>query len=107
MTTATARKWIRVNKCNPCPICGKLDWCLISQNGKAAVCARIESDKPAGNKGAGWLHKLDTTKTLPPHNPRPDAKQTPKATPDALDRAYRALLEGVLTTRLSPAIMRL
>ena len=50
MTTATATKWIRVTKRNPCPVCGKPDWCLISEDGKAAICARIESDRPAGSK---------------------------------------------------------
>ncbi len=92
MTTATANKWIRVTKHNLCPVCGKPDWCLISQDGEAAICARIESDKPAGKKGAGWIHKLDTMKSLPLPKPRPDAKQIPKAAPDVLDRAYHALL---------------
>lgn len=64
----------------------------MSQDGKTAICARIESDKPAGNKGAGWLHKLDTAMPLPLPKPRPDVKQTPKAAPDVLDTAYRALL---------------
>lgn len=92
MTTATARKWIRVTRHNPCPICRKPDWCLISQDGKATICARVESDKPAGNKGAGWIHWLDNSMLLPPPKPRPDVKQTPKAAPDVLDTAYRALL---------------
>jgi len=86
-------KWVRVNRCNPCPVCGKPDWCLISQDGKAAICARIESDKPAGNKGAGWIHTLDNSTLLPPLPiPRPKAKQAPKAPPDILDRTYCALL---------------
>jgi len=92
MTTATASKWLRVNRRNPCPVCGKPDWCLLSQDGKAAICARIESDKPAGNKGAGWIHALDNSTPLPPMKPRPDAKQNPKAAPGILDTAYRALL---------------
>ena len=93
MTTAMAQKWIRITRRNACPICGKPDWCLISQDGKAAICARIESDKPAGNKGAGWLHKLDTANPLPtPPKRRPDARQTPKALPDVLDVVYRTLL---------------
>ncbi len=92
MTTITASKWVRVNRRNPCPVCGKPDWCLISGDGKAAICARIESDKPAGNKGAGWLHRLDMILPLPPMKPGPEAKQTPKAAPDVLDTTYRALL---------------
>jgi hypothetical protein len=89
----TATKWLRVNKHNPCPVCGKPDWCLISQDGKAVICARIESDNPAGNKGAGWIHNLDTAMPLPPlPKPARDARQSPKAAPDILYRAYLALL---------------
>ena len=89
----TATKWFRVSKRNRCPVCDKPDWCLLSEDGKAAICARIESGKPAGNKGAGWLHKLDTARPLPPlSKPIQDVKQTPKAPPDMLDMAYSALL---------------
>lgn len=59
MTTVAASKWIRVNKRNRCPVCDKPDWCLKSEDSKTAICARIESDKLAGNKGAGWHHTLD------------------------------------------------
>ncbi len=90
MTTVAASKWVRVKRRNPCPVCGKPDWCLVSQDGKTAICARIESDKPAGNKGAGWIHALVNSMPLPLL--KPDAKQTPKAAPDVLDTAYRALL---------------
>ena len=65
---------------------------MLSEDGKAAICARIESGKPAENKGACWIHTVDTTKPLQLPKPRPDAKQTPKAAPDVLDTAYRALL---------------
>jgi len=95
MTTATANKWVRVTKHNLCPICGKPDWCLISEDGKSAICARTESDKPAGNKGAGWIHTLDNSMPLPPLNLKPDAKQTPKAAPDILGKAYGALLTAL------------
>ncbi len=84
--------FVRVSKSSPCPVCEKPDWCLISRDGKAAICARTESDKPAGNKGAGWIHTLDNSMPLPPLKPGTDAKQTPKAAPDVLDTAYRALL---------------
>lgn len=93
MTTVTASKWVRVNRRNRCPICDKPDWCLISQDGEAAICARIDSDKPAGNKGAGWLHKLDAARTLRPlPKPTQHINQTLKAPPDMLDKVYGALL---------------
>ena len=90
MSTATISTWVRVSRRNRCPVCDKPDWCLLSQDGKAAICARIESDTKAGE--AGWLHRLDTAMPLPSPKPRPDVKQTPKAAPDILDTAYRALL---------------
>ena len=88
----TRSKWLRVNRHNPCPVCGKPDWCLISQDGKAAICARVESDKPAGNEGAGWVHSLDNPMPLPPVKSEPSAKQNPKAAPSILDATYHALL---------------
>ena len=92
MTTVIAPKWLRVNRRNRCPVCDKPDWCLISEDGKAVICARIESDKPAGNRGAGWIHTLGNFTPLPLPKPRPEAKQTPKAAPDVLNKAYHALL---------------
>lgn len=92
MNTLAASKWARVNRRNPCPICGKPDWCLIARDGKAAICARIESDRPIGSKGAGWIHNLDNSIPLPIVKPSPDAKQNQKAAPPILDTAYHALL---------------
>ena len=51
--------WNRVSRRRPCPICERPDWCLFvgpSDAPSAAICARVESDKRAGE--AGWLHKL-------------------------------------------------
>ena len=95
MTTVVALKWLRVNQRNPCPVCGKPDWCLLSQDGEVVICARIESDRPAGNKGAGWIHRLDTARPLPPSTSRLEVKQTPKAAPDVLDKVYGALLAEI------------
>ena len=62
-------EWIRVSKRHRCPICDHADWCLISDDGKAAICPRIESDEVAGD--AGWLHRLaDRPVHQPPHRPR-------------------------------------
>lgn len=101
MTTSQiiSRKWIRVTKRYPCPICQKPDWCMVSEDGKSAICARIESEKRAGNKGAGWIHDLDNYQQLRIPQPRP-FKQNPKAAIQVLDTAYRNLL-SILT--LSPS----
>jgi 5S rRNA maturation endonuclease (ribonuclease M5) len=50
--------WKRVTREFPCPICGKPDWCLVSADGSAAICARVQSPKPCGRSSAGWLHLL-------------------------------------------------
>jgi hypothetical protein len=46
----------RVTRSNRCPICDHPTWCLISKDGAAAICARIESPKRVSD--AGWLHRL-------------------------------------------------
>ena len=53
-----------------CPICMKPDWCMIADDGSAAICSRKSegSVKKAGK--AGWLHILGDFKpvkyTVPP-----------------------------------------
>ena len=71
-------KWIRVTKQFRCPICGKHDWCMVSQDGTAAICSRVPSPKVVGDKGAGWLHELENKimseylDNPPPEPPPPD-----------------------------------
>lgn len=66
---------------------------MISRDGKSAICARIESDHPVGNQGAGWLHRIngDTTIVIPPA-PKINIQQLKKAPPDRLNTVYLALL---------------
>jgi hypothetical protein len=45
----------RVSAENPCPVCGKPDWCLVAPDGSAAICTRTQSAKRCGE--AGWLHR--------------------------------------------------
>lgn len=55
------RRFSRVNKLQPCKICGKPDWCMyIGDNYDDAmvwICPRTPSDRVLGN--AGYLHYLD------------------------------------------------
>jgi len=49
---------IRVDEDNLCPICNHSDWCLIAENGSAAICARISDGSVKQCGSAGWLHIL-------------------------------------------------
>ncbi len=50
----------RVSRRQPCPVCQRGDWCLVSREGGdtpvAAICARIENSNRWGE--AGWFHRL-------------------------------------------------
>ena len=63
--------WPHATKLNPCPICGKEDWCTFGD--KAMLCQRVESKWPAV-KG-GWYHYYGETK--PDYIPK--AKLAPKS----------------------------
>jgi hypothetical protein len=56
--------WLRVGRARHCPICDHADWCLIAKDGTAAICARTESPRRAGE--AGWLHRLRDEGFHPP-----------------------------------------
>ncbi len=47
---------IRVSANSPCPVCRRLDWCLVSKDGSVALCPRVISDRDLGD--AGYLHVL-------------------------------------------------
>ena len=48
----------RVNRRNPCPVCGKPDWCLVAEDGSAAICPRTPDGAVKDIPGSGWLHIL-------------------------------------------------
>lgn len=52
------REMQRVSKKNPCPVCGKPDWCLYAEDGSAAICQRIQEGSIKQCGDAGWLHVL-------------------------------------------------
>ena len=51
-------KMLRVSRENSCPVCDKPDWCLVAEDGSAAICARIEEGSVKKCGDAGWLHVL-------------------------------------------------
>lgn len=83
---------------------GKPDWCLISPDGTVCVCARVESNRPAGNKGAGWIHRLsDPVKPPPPPKPKQAPIPQPQMARLAVEYFHRCkhpeLLAGTLGIR--------
>lgn len=58
-------KMRRVTRDRPCPICGKPDWCLLAEDGGAAICARISDGAVKRCGDAGWLHILDDRSRRP------------------------------------------
>lgn len=49
--------WHNVSRKEPCPICGKSDWCNLADSGEVAICHRVESPYPS-RAGDGWIHRL-------------------------------------------------
>jgi len=80
--------WIEVDKYNPCPICGKPDWCGRTADGELAVCMRIESERPMAN--GGWLYLL--TDNFPKTQPITAIPPERRAKPELLDEVYNAML---------------
>ncbi|MFZ2035535.1 MAG: hypothetical protein WBL37_09200 [Dehalococcoidales bacterium] len=87
MSTASFN-WIKVSKQMHCPICDKPDWCMIARDGSAALCARVESDRAAGTKGSGWIHRLTD-------NPQPSLLVRPPIIPKKNEEYPRASRERV------------
>src|SRR5262245_12716490 len=98
-------QWKRVSHDKVCPVCGRPDWCLLSADGTAAICARVESSTRCGE--AGWLHRLvdrpwqparRTTRSVRITRDRPGPHLEESAmrwqaaiVPDHLDRLARSL----------------
>lgn len=70
-----------------CPICGKPDWCMVSEDGKLALCQRIANDHP--NKKGGWWHSLSSD-PIKNHKKR---ERREKAPLHILNGIYREILK--------------
>ncbi len=100
--------WVRVSTARPCPVCEKPDWCLVSPDGDAAICQRVEPGSAKTCGDAGWLHRLRGPAPPPTRAGRKPAAAAAKK-PDAPDWHARAReLVGNFTptarTRLAAAL---
>jgi len=92
----TRHTLVRASRKQPCPVCGKPDWCSLSLNGEIAICMRRTSERATQN--GGYLHRL-ANPTAPRRRASPllsPAPPAPRADADHIDAIYRALLREQL-----------
>jgi hypothetical protein len=87
--------WLRVSKDDPCPVCGKPDWCLIAADGSLVRCMRkaegaIET-KQRKNGETYYVHQLHGADAAGEHEDNPTGA-VDRADPETLDKVYSALL---------------
>lgn len=55
----------RVSRDNPCPVCGKHDWCVLIDDGAVVLCMRVALGAFCEGRDGGWLHRLRESSRLP------------------------------------------
>ena len=53
-----SEKLRRVSRRNPCPICGRPDWCSVSADGHLCICMRISEGSVKQSSNGGFVHVL-------------------------------------------------
>ena len=71
-------KWRRTDRGNKCPVCGKPDWCCISEDRSAVICPRVEKGSKKYIDGSGYLHILKETSEWKRELSVPETKQLPE-----------------------------
>jgi hypothetical protein len=83
----------RVTSHRPCLVCGKVDWCAFTSDGRFVLCQRRDdwNGRPAiRHTDAGWLHALGDAAGTPSPTP-PAAMRLPPLPRATLDQVYRGL----------------
>jgi hypothetical protein len=96
MTRAPFPPTQRVNRENPCSVCGKPDWCATTSDGRFALCKREEDWNGVAairRTDGGWLHVLTGGRPPAAYTVRAATYKSPPL-PDrrVLDRVYRQLV---------------
>lgn len=97
-------RWHPVTKGNPCPICGKGDWCGRSDDGLAVICMRAENDSPTKNGGYLYVFREGAWQTPQKrlfansmvNIPSPPPK-TPKIAPKWVNQRKQLTTEDVVS----------
>lgn len=100
-----AGDWARVNRRNPCIICGKTRWCTYTTDGAVARCMQVESEHPS--EAGGWIHFLtdESDRVAQRHRAKKATTSAQKVTPAEVQKAYCAMSDSAtLTCRLANAL---
>jgi Domain of unknown function (DUF3854) len=92
--------WQRVNRKQPCPICGKSDWCRVTADGQWAICRRLDTgDGHRKVDKAGmeyWVYHLHHDQPSRPLPPLPSSRApVARATDEVLHQVYQSLLRSL------------
>ena len=89
----------RVSRKNPCPVCGKPDWCGVAEDGSLAVCMRVSDGSIRESGNNGFVHVLKErvrNDWEPPiHQPAIEKAQPTIASIERRNAVYAALFEGL------------
>lgn len=90
--------WREVTPTSPCPICGKPDWCSVTDDGAWVVCRRADNGRGThrvDRAGADfWLYRLVNGKSPTPDFPARQ-EEPERADPDTLDTVYTFILTAL------------
>lgn len=86
--------WIEVSKDKPCHICGKPDWCSITEDGGSTVCRRNSGGEERIDKSGGvyWYYRPKDIPYKPNYDNIPESKESKRADDNTLDRIYSSFL---------------
>lgn len=105
MTTATtSTAWLRVSKRKPCLICGRPDWCLVSSDDTAAICARTAEGATRQAGAAGWLHRLSDSSWTPAATRSRTIAIATSADLGALAQQYRSAISTAALSRFAASL---
>jgi len=96
-----SKYWHEVTRSNPCPICGKTDWCSVSADGVWVVCRRLDNGRGihrVDKSGVDyWLYRVDGSTGPVSLNALPDVslKEPERAPDDILCKVYTSLLRAL------------
>lgn len=97
--TSYSSRMVRVSRHQHCPVCGKPDWCGVSQDGQICICMRVEDGACRTTDNGGYLHKLDASQI----SNRPWRETALHRKPEPVDTTNWPILAQTFQSRVNEA----